>query len=153
YGQQAAPDVSHEILRKEIASVVSRLPQAPNDTAELLAWSAYGNNFRDVVWGFLAEDFCVSDEDKRRITAMSAPDVAPFVNNKAAYISAVKNYVGNVTVGLMAYLAPRICSLFKLPCPAPVDRNCIPLAKITVRQPDCRVVSICEVSVREYVLG
>jgi len=135
-----------------MAYVSSRLPQAPSDKADLLAWKEYGNNYRDVVWGFLSENICISEDDKRRLAGMSSPDVTLFAGNRAAYISAINDHIGGVTVYLLYYLAPLICNALKLPCPAPAERNCVPLARIRVRQPDCRVVSICEVSVREYVL-
>jgi hypothetical protein len=68
-------------------------------------------------------------------------------------VAEIKNYVGNVSVYLIWYLLLALCKFLKPSCPEPPERNCIALARIRVRKPDCRVLSICEISVREYVLS
>jgi hypothetical protein len=140
-------------LKRNMAYIASRLPQPPANDATMLTWSRFGNDYRDAVFGLVAEEACFSEEDKRRLASMASPEIAAFGNNLAAYVDAIKKYVGTVSVSLVGYLAPQICRNFKLPCPEPIERNCVPLARIKVSQPDCRVVSICEVSVREYVLS
>lgn len=152
YQEQKTESGANDDFKKNIAYVSARLPQPPIATAGLAAWADYGNNYRDVVWGFLSETLCVSDDDKRKLAAMSAPDATLFANNPAGYITAVKSYVGNATVYLIYYLLLLLCKNLKPSCGGPVERNCVPLARVRVRKPDCRVVNICEVSVREYVL-
>lgn len=155
YQEKKAESGADDDFKRKIAYVSTRLPQPPSDTAALAAWANYGNVYRDVVLGFLSETLCVSDEDKRKLAAMAAPDVTLLAHDRAGYIGATKNYVGNVTVYLIYYLLLLLCQNLKPSCGGPVERNCVPLARVRVGKPDkpdCRVVSICEVSVREYVL-
>jgi hypothetical protein len=147
---QRVPD---DGLKRNMAYIASRLPQPPADNATMLTWSRFGNDYRDAVFEIISREACFSEEDKRRIASMASPEMAAFGNDTAAYANAIKRYVGNVSVGLVSYIAPQICRTFKLHCPGPIERNCIPLARVKVSQPECRVVSICEVSVREYVLS
>jgi hypothetical protein len=45
-----------------------------------------------------------------------------------------------------------VCGALLPPCPAPVPCNCVPLATLTVRRGDCKVLSVCNWENREFVL-
>lgn len=45
-----------------------------------------------------------------------------------------------------------VCEKLLPPCPAPVDCNCVPLAKLSVRRVDCKVLSVCNWGPRQHVL-
>lgn len=45
-----------------------------------------------------------------------------------------------------------LCSALLPPCPGPEDRDCVPIATVTVRRGDCRVVEICNWEAREFAV-
>lgn len=52
---------------------------------------------------------------------------------------------------LVEYLRFCICSAFLPPCPETGPNNCVPLATITVRGRDCRVIRICNLENRKFL--
>jgi len=44
-----------------------------------------------------------------------------------------------------------LCSALLPPCPDPVECNCVPLATLSVRERDCKVLSICNWGPRRFV--
>ncbi len=45
-----------------------------------------------------------------------------------------------------------LCSALLPPCPDPVDRDCVPLATVTLKRGDCRVIEICNWESREFAI-
>jgi hypothetical protein len=45
-----------------------------------------------------------------------------------------------------------LCSALLPPCPEPVEDNCVPLATLTVRRTDCRVVQVCNWGPRRFAV-
>ena len=43
------------------------------------------------------------------------------------------------------------CSALLPPCPDPAVSNCVPLATITIRKRDCKIMRVCNWSVRKFV--
>lgn len=130
------------------------LPSAPQ-TESKQEWVKYGQSYKLAVWEFISETQCSSGD---AVSLREAINQTPFpLDNHFAedkpYVLAMKQYTDTLDSYLSRYLAIILCQLFKLSCPEPVERNCIPLARIRVKKPDCQVVSICEASVREYVLS
>jgi hypothetical protein len=49
------------------------------------------------------------------------------------------------------YIRSCLCSALLPPCPDPVVSNCVPLATITIRKRDCKIIRVCNWSVRKFV--
>lgn len=48
------------------------------------------------------------------------------------------------------YLRACLCSALLPPCPEPAGDNCVPLATITIRKRDCKILRICNWSQRKF---
>jgi hypothetical protein len=49
------------------------------------------------------------------------------------------------------YIRSCFCSALLPPCPDPAVSNCVPLATITIRKRDCKIIRVCNWSVRKFV--
>jgi hypothetical protein len=49
------------------------------------------------------------------------------------------------------YIRSCLCSALLPPCPDPAANNCVPLATITIRKRDCKIMRVCNWSVRKFV--
>ena len=49
------------------------------------------------------------------------------------------------------YIRSCLCSALLPPCPDPVASNCVPLATITIRKRDCKIMRVCNWSARKFV--
>ena len=52
---------------------------------------------------------------------------------------------------LAEYIRSCLCSALLPPCPDPAVSNCVPLATITIRKRDCKIIRVCNWSVRKFV--
>ena len=52
---------------------------------------------------------------------------------------------------LAEYIRSCACSALLPPCPDPAASNCVPLATITIRKRDCKIMRVCNWSVRKFV--
>ncbi|HEX2094966.1 MAG TPA: hypothetical protein VHG28_21375 [Longimicrobiaceae bacterium] len=100
--------------------------------------------------------FCCTAKARLRAVLLASPRhncelladldaiVCPSPDLPAESFNAAMDEVGQRVVviwfqGLMAC----ICSGLLPPCPEPADDNCIPLATVTVRKRDCRILRVC----------
>jgi hypothetical protein len=49
------------------------------------------------------------------------------------------------------YIRSCLCSALLPPCPEPAGDNCVPLATITIRKRDCKIMRVCNWSTRKFV--
>jgi len=49
------------------------------------------------------------------------------------------------------YLRSCVCSALLPPCPEPAGDNCVPLATLTIRKRDCKILRVCNWSSRKFV--
>ncbi|MGH7843988.1 MAG: hypothetical protein ACREQW_02290, partial [Candidatus Binatia bacterium] len=49
------------------------------------------------------------------------------------------------------YLRSCLCSALLPPCPEPAGDNCVPLATLTIRKRDCKILRVCNWSQRKFV--
>jgi len=65
-----------------------------------------------------------------------------------------EQYVQTVVVPLAPiigeYIRSCLCSALLPPCPDPVAGNCVPLATITIRKRDCKIMRVCNWSQRKF---
>ena len=65
-----------------------------------------------------------------------------------------EQYVQAVVVPLAPvvgeYIRSCLCSALLPPCPDPVASNCVPLATITIRKRDCKIMRVCNWSQRKF---
>ena len=52
---------------------------------------------------------------------------------------------------IIEYLRGCLCSALLPPCPDPAPANCVPLATITIRRKDCRIIRICNLEGRKFL--
>jgi hypothetical protein len=91
---------------------------------------------------------CQLDE---KLAAFVCPPVPQEMSAGDYYKLVVASMNGLMELGT-SYLQYCMCSRLIPPCPGPVEDPRVPLAKITVCGDDCRVVRVCNVGVRKYVL-
>lgn len=146
----------NESYRRTALRWAEMLPSAPQDSASMQVWEAYNRSYQRAAWEFVSEIQCASGDTRGirdAIEKVPIPLASNFGSNKAEYLKASSEYISRVNVPVATYLSLLLCNVLQLSCPSPVERNCIPLARIRVRKPDCKVLSICGASVREYVLS
>ena len=65
-----------------------------------------------------------------------------------------EQYVQSVIVPLAPivgeYIRSCLCSALLPPCPEPAASNCVPLATITIRKRDCKIIRVCNWSRRKF---
>jgi len=55
------------------------------------------------------------------------------------------------TIAILAVILQHcVCAAILPPCPCPEEDDCVPIAVLTVRKPECSVVKICNVSARKF---
>lgn len=63
-----------------------------------------------------------------------------------------RNALQQLSVLLWEFLKSCICSALLPPCPEPVMDDCVPLATVTVRRNDCRIVKVCNWGPRKFAI-
>ncbi len=83
--------------------------------------------------------------------SLQCPDANQFRDTES-YQKALTQTLGGYVIILAYLLRDCICNALLPHCPAPVDCNCVPLATITVRGSDCKILSVCNWGARRFVL-
>jgi hypothetical protein len=65
----------------------------------------------------------------------------------AQYVQAVVVQLAPI---LGEYIRSCLCSALLPPCPDPAASNCVPLAMITIRKRDCKIMRVCNWSARKF---
>lgn len=154
-GKRDHPATGDGPVKQKAKALFERIGEAPTEKDSPEMWLAYMHRYRQVVWELLSEEPCFSPEDKEALSKISTPDIKLYTrdNDHQTYFLEARRYIGTVSVPLIRYLLTLFCRSFKPACQPPVERNCIPLARIRIRKEDCRVLSICEIEVREHALS
>ncbi len=106
--------------------------------------------FRDAVQEFVLSEGLYDCEIAQRLAAIVIPAVTnepPNVvlgqfNQTAAAISAIAALV----------VQKCFCAALLPPCPEPALADCVPLATVTVTRQQCRVVRVCDLSARKFLV-
>lgn len=81
-----------------------------------------------------------------------ANDAANTQEWKPEQVAHIKGQFEQLDGALMELLGECLCSALLPPCPEPQADNCVPLAVVTLRGNDCRVVDICNWQARKLLI-
>ena len=121
---------------------VNQLPQ--NSNKEKYQWCC---NFKQFLYDLMATEGlynCTLADDLRKIQCPD-PNSKDFAQ---AWIN-VRNQLFIIFWDILKYC---LCSALLPPCPEPVTTDCVPLATITVRRSDCRIIKICDLKARKFAV-
>ena len=106
--------------------------------------------FKDILWDFLVTQGLYDCLLADKLCQVVCPSPAAFqtpADYKAEWQKAAQQLVG-LAGEFFRYC---FCSTLLPPCPEPVMDDCVPLATITVRRADCRIVQVCNWGPRKVV--
>lgn len=130
------------------------LPQAPSDDLSNpgppAAWREWCCDLKEALLDYLASNPVYDCLLAERIARFQCPELTG--NNQQNYHTLVRQEVATVLAPVAAeYIRYCFCAALLPPCPAPVEDPRVPLAAVTVRRDDCRVVRVCNLSYRKFV--
>jgi hypothetical protein len=106
--------------------------------------------FRDTVKEFLLNEGLYDCE----IADKLAKVVVPAVTNQPADTAMQALNQTAVSIADVAGLALQkcLCAALLPPCPEPSQNDCVPIATVTVKRGECRVVRICNIGARRFLV-
>jgi hypothetical protein len=121
---------------------------APANKAQLHAWCC---ETKAVLLDFFAQHPTYDCGLYERLTRITCPTPDP-AQTDAQYAQALAPIVAQI--GGIAAEYERYCECAALlpPCPDPVECNCVPLATLRIRKADCRILQVCNLGVRQFVV-
>src|SRR5438105_2926562 len=134
-----------------VKQLVAALPKEPSANEGKAAWQEYCCDLKWALADYLASHPVYDCLLAERLGRVTCPDPNQGQQSLAAYQQAVKDTVKQeialVGAEYMLYCA---CSALLPPCPLPVEDPRVPLATVTVRRDNCRVVRVCNLSYRKF---
>jgi hypothetical protein len=79
------------------------------------------------------------------LNQFTCPDPNQFPNDPAGYQKAIETQIGQLSGVMMQYMYQCLCSALLPPVPPAGAENCVPIATVTLRRKDCRVINICNI--------
>lgn len=120
------------------------LPAKGSTAAQRHQWLL---NLKEALREFLRREGLYDCEVAQKLGGIESPDVT-----NTHYLKAWTNAtVGVLSVALLV-LQKCLCSALLPPCPEPAMDDCVPIATVTLRRNPCRVVKVCNVSSRRFLL-
>lgn len=128
------------------------LPLQPSANAGRAQWHQWCCQLKEALLDYLASHPVYDCSLAERIAQFICPDPnSPQFDTDAQYIAAVNSAVQTIIAPVgAAYIFYCFCSAFLPPCPGPVEDPRVPLAVVTVRKGNCRVVRVCNLSYRKF---
>jgi hypothetical protein len=107
---------------------------------------------RDSVATFIREQGFYDCDLASKLAAVAIPPAAP--GNPAAANRATAYLPSVLAISEVAALAVQkcLCAALLPPCPPPAMADCVPLATVTVTRQNCRVVKVCNLSARKFLV-
>jgi hypothetical protein len=130
-----------------IEHLIASVPTAPASTSNMETVRRWCCDARDGLLDAMSEHgvtSCNLLEALRDLCPTPAPNQTP-----AQYLQEVSANLGLIAKGL---LKECICSALLPPCPGPQLDGCVPLATITIRRKDCRILRICNLEGRKFLV-
>jgi len=128
-----------------LSSVASQIPPLPTGnftTEDVRRWCC---DVRSVFVDVLASS-ATNCELLGRLSVLCAP--APAGMSPQVYLQQVLQQLAPFLVEI---LRACLCSALLPPCPEPVDKPCVPIATVTIRRQDCRILRICNLENRKFL--
>lgn len=101
---------------------------------------------------FIAEHPIYDCTAYERLSRIVCPSPPPLGTDASHYGDAVRDAFVEMATVAAEYLRYCICSALLPACPEPVASNCVPLATVTIRKSDCRVLRVCNIGPRRFVV-
>lgn len=151
--RRPAIDLQSELIQGALTCyrlLLERLSQIPTGgTADqLLAWCC---ETKETLLDFFTRHGTYDCTLYERLGLIACPAPNP-QETGPQYLARLAPVVAQITALEAEYLRYCLCAALLPPCPPPVDCNCVPLATVTVRKADCRVLKVCNWGVRRFVV-
>jgi hypothetical protein len=130
-----------------IEHLSASVPTAPTGNPNMETVRRWCCEARDGLLDAMSEhaiSSCNLMESLRDLCPAPAPNQTP-----AQYLAEVTASLGQIAKGL---LKECICSALLPPCPGPQLDGCVPLATVTIRRRDCRILRICNLEGRKFLV-
>jgi hypothetical protein len=138
-----------------IDELVGRLPPYPSN-GNLGALRQWCCGIKDVLRDFFSDHGtydCQLDEQLKAVTCPSLPSDLNDQPQVDKFQQDVNAAIESMTAIASSYLNNCLCSQFTVPCPTPEDDPRVPLAIVSICDDGCRVMSVCNLNIRRYVLS
>lgn len=162
---KVTPRMKNDDRRPDPGAIVTRfmeclrdffeaMPQVPSNNPQnpgpASAWREWCCDLKEALLDYLASHPVYDCLLAERLAQFQCPELTP--NNQQNYHTQVQQAVTAVLVPVAAeYIRYCLCAALLPPCPAPVEDPRVPLAAVTVRRDNCRVVRVCNLSHRKFV--
>ena len=128
----------------ELTQQIATYPSADPTPEKLFAWCcSFKETLRDLLVTQGIYDCLIAD----RLATVSCPDP-----NNPNFDSEWLNTLQQLLIILWEFFKYCFCSALLPPCPEPVTDDCVPLATVTVRGRDCRIVQVCNWGPRKFAI-
>ena len=126
------------------------LPPFPTDTsrASLFRWCCQVKAALEDLLVRQGVYDCLADD---RLARVRCPDPSQFESD-SAYLAAVQQAVVQMALAAVEILRACLCSALLPPCPPPSEDNCVPLATLTIRRSDCKILRVCNITNRQFAI-
>ncbi len=106
---------------------------------------------RDTVRDFILNEGFYDCQIAARLMAVGIPTYVNTIPADQFTTQITAAAYGVIGVGLLV-LQKCLCAAFLPPCPDPAQLDCVPLATVTVTRGSCRVLRVCNVGVRKFLV-
>ena len=133
-----------------IRPLVESLGQLPQEDTSKDALHDWYLELKQTVRDFIIDQGLYDCEVVQKFSAV--PDPQKAAPDSAAYQAQWNAATVSVLTIAVLVLQKCLCAALLPPCPEPALADCVPLATVTVRRNPCRVVRICNLSARRFLV-
>ena len=127
--------------------IKKQLPVFPTSNATPQQLTQYCCSLKEALRELLVTDGLYDCQFADKLAAIRCPDPT-----STSFTEEWKTAFSQLVTLGEELLPSCFCSALLPPCPGPVTNDCVPLATITVRRRDCRIVQVCNLSVRKFAI-
>jgi hypothetical protein len=133
-----------------IRPLIESLGQLPQEDTSKDALHDWYLELKQTVRDFIIDQGLYDCEVVQKFSAVQDPQKA--APDSAAYQAQWNAATVSVLTIAVLVLQKCLCAALLPPCPEPALADCVPLATVTVRRNPCRVVRICNLSARRFLV-
>jgi hypothetical protein len=131
---------------------LARQLKSPTDNSgvqDLYKWCC---SLKDAFQNFLAQHGGTDCTLYDLLNSFRCPDPISYGDDTEKYKQAISAQIGELAGTLHQYVQQCLCSAVLSPLPAAMQDNCVPLATVTLRRKDCRIIKVCNTDVRKFAI-